>query len=516
VGLALLVAIPVLMLVAAYGWAGVYGQDAHAYHAYATGELREALLAGRAPAPFPWPPGFPLLVAAASLVTGPVTAAGQAISLLAAMAIPVLTWALARELARLAGWRPWVAPLAGAVAAVSPHLWQSGAVVMSDTTGLAAMTAGAWATTRWAAGARLRWAVLGSAAIAFAIDTRQVYLAAALPVALATLVVGWRHGAAGGWRGRARTLGLPLLAGLLVLAPVIGPMGWAALQNEPAPFAVALGSHTWSLANVLRDVTTGPDGVQRWPLPMGLNAIGQPFQPYHLGPLFGVLAIVGGARVLRRVRDAMALAVLAGWPALVLLVLAGDVIQNTRFALTVLPPLAVLAAAGAEGIAGRLVGRSGVMGRRGIHVLGLVVVLALGVQLVGAARFTDAFIARFTADARAIAAVVARIPRDERVLAFGATLALRFAGREAIALDELSPAEATTLIADGRRTWVVMPAGGFDAQWDSTPVGTTFAALRDRPGLMSQGRHGSWELWAVVGNGAGARAGPAPAPGSSP
>jgi hypothetical protein len=288
------------------------------------------------------------------------------------------------------------------------------------------------------------------------------------------------------------------------------------VQNEPAPFAVALGSHTWSLANVLRDVTTGPDGVQRWPLPMGLNAISQPFQPYHLGPLLGVLALVGGARFLRRVRDAMALAVLVGWPFLVLLVLAGDVIQNTRFALAVLPPVAILAAVGAEGIAGRLAGRSGVMGRWGVRVLGLVVVLALGVQLVGAARFTDAFIARFTADGRAIAAVDARIPGEDRVLAFGATLALRFAGRETIALDGLSPEAATTLVGDGRRTWIVMPAGGFETQWGSTPVGATLAALRDGPGLASQGRHGPWELWAVVGNGAGTRASPAPAPGSSP
>jgi len=65
-----LAVVPVALLIATHAWSGLYGQDAYFYQAYATGELRAALLDLRAPAPFTWPPGYPMLVALTSLVTG--------------------------------------------------------------------------------------------------------------------------------------------------------------------------------------------------------------------------------------------------------------------------------------------------------------------------------------------------------------------------------------------------------------------------------------------------------------
>ena len=68
--MALLVPVGLLVIVSQFD--GLYGQDPYAYYAYATGPLRVSLLSGRLwpPPPFFWPPGYPLLMSALSLVIG--------------------------------------------------------------------------------------------------------------------------------------------------------------------------------------------------------------------------------------------------------------------------------------------------------------------------------------------------------------------------------------------------------------------------------------------------------------
>lgn len=498
-GLALLLLVPVALLIARSGWDGVYGQDAFWYHAFATGELRSALTEGRAPAPFTWPPGFPLLAALASLATGPTTVSGQVVSLAMGVAVPVLTWTLARELRPWTGSPPWVAVLAGVLMAGAPHLWQSSAVVMSDTTGLAAMTLGAWALVRWANGGHLRWAVLAAAAIAFAVDTRQVYVLAGVPLTVAGGVVAWRRtrAGAGAGPGLAVTLGLPLLAGAAVLAPVVGPMAWAAAHGDPIPFSIQLASHPWDPANLVRTEIASRDGLGRFTLPMGVFYLTEPGRAYHLGPLFALLAIAGLVPLIRRPR-VIPIAVLVAWPVLVIGFLGGDVTQNTRYILAALPPIAILAAGGVGAVTGVLRGRVGERaGRAVVMVAGLVVALALTANLVAAWRLTDGFIRRFQADRAAIAALDARVGPDDRLIAFGATLALRFAGRDALELHDLGPESALALVSDGRRTWLLVPEGALTAQWAATHVARAFDALRDGPGVRLMDRAGPWELWSV-------------------
>lgn len=498
--LAALLAVPVTILVVAAGWSGLYGQDAYWYHAFATGELRAAIGEVRAPAPFTWPPGFPMLAALASLFTGPGTASGQAVSLVAGAAVPVLTWLLARELRPWTGWhRPWVAVLAGGLVAVTPHLWQSAAVVMSDTAGLAAMTLGAWGIVCWANGRGLRWAVLAAVAVAFAIDTRQGYAIAGLPLAVLGVVLAVQRGHEAGGRAPWVTLGMPLLAGLAVLAPVVGPMAWAWWRGEPVPFSIQLVSHTWDPANLLRTEIASRDGLGRWTLPMGLFYAMEPARPYHLGPLFGLFAVVGGVRVLGRARLVPA-AVLVAWPLLMLGFLGGDVTQNTRYALAVLPPIAILAAGGLDLVVGRLrsVGRgTGRQRRLLLGCLAAVIVGALAVQVAGAWRLTDGFIARFVADDAAIARLAAQVPPDDRLVAFQATLALRHDGRQALELYELTAEDALVLAADGRRTWLLLPASGLDGQWAEASPGRVVEALRAGPGLRLVATAGQWHLWQV-------------------
>src|SRR5690606_7131771 len=146
--------------------------------------MRESLLSLRRPPPFFWPPGYPFLVALASLLLGPVPQAGQLVSLLAGSAVPVLTVLLAREVAPAeAGDGATLVPAAaGVLVALNGQLWQSSAVVMADTTGLALATAGAWAVARYGRRRGARWLLLAAALLCAATLTRWIYGVVAIPV----------------------------------------------------------------------------------------------------------------------------------------------------------------------------------------------------------------------------------------------------------------------------------------------------------------------------------------------
>src|SRR5260370_30251322 len=84
----LLVAVPALVALALTRFDGLYGQDSFAYFHYATGPLHQTLLHLQPPPPFFWPPGYPLLVAAMSVVVGIIPVAGQIVSIAAGVAVP--------------------------------------------------------------------------------------------------------------------------------------------------------------------------------------------------------------------------------------------------------------------------------------------------------------------------------------------------------------------------------------------------------------------------------------------
>lgn len=496
--LVLVVAVPVAMVVLLHGWSGLYGQDAYAYQGYAIGELRAAILEMRAPAPFTWPPGFPLAVAVTSLVTGPGTLAGQLVSLVTGAAVPVFVFLLARELVVPLGWPRRTTPLlAGTIAAVTPHLWQSAAVVMSDTTGLAPMTLGAWALARWANGGRTRWSVLAAASCAFAADTRWAYGIATLPLAIAGVVIARRRAAGCGWRGVAHEAGPATAAGLAVLAPMVGPMLWSASRSEPVPFAIELGSHAWSVDHLLGSTGTTADGAMHYAWPMLPWMAAQPFQPYHLGPVLGLAALAGTVLVLRR-PSVVVVAMLVGWPLAVLGFLSGDVIQNTRFALAVLPPLAILAAGGVCSAIAWLERRRGERGAPWlVHGAWVMVAIVLVTQAAASWRFTDTFVDRLQADQVAVEGLVVQVPPGDRLVGFQATLQLRQEGRDVIELADLDTAAASVLLADGGPTWVLAPADAFGPQWAGAREGAVLAVLSASASWHEVARDGTWRLWRV-------------------
>ncbi len=99
----LLVLVATLTLVTVHGFDGLYGQDAFGYVNYALGPLREALLHGEGIPFFQQPPGFPIVIAAISLVVGPDGRIGLGVSLVAGALVPVMTALLASETHRPAG-----------------------------------------------------------------------------------------------------------------------------------------------------------------------------------------------------------------------------------------------------------------------------------------------------------------------------------------------------------------------------------------------------------------------------
>jgi hypothetical protein len=499
--LGLLILGAVTPLVASHGFSGLYGQDSFFYHAYSTGPLREAVLAGRLPPEFTWPPGYPILVTLTSLAVGTGSLPGQVVSVAMGALVPVATGLLAAELGlsspgtRL---RAAVPLLAGILVAVTPHLWQSSAVVMSDTTGLAAATFGAWALMRYSRSGEARWAAAAAAVIGFAIMVRWVYALAALPFAAAGIVAAWRAGSMPGRRFvTAAHAGVAALAGLLVMTPLLGPMMTALAAGRAVPFSIQITAHGWDPANVLGTNLVGADGRQVFELPMGLFYLLEPARPYYLGPLFGLAAVVGLVAV-ARAPSVERVAVLMAWPALVLGFLAGDIYQNTRFALAMLPPLAILAAVGAVTVAARAWRVAPPHGPRIAAGVGIAGAMAIAAMLVGAIGFTDSFIARQQAEQAAIQKLVAQVPADARLVTFGATLSVRQGGRpDALELYDQEPAALVALTGDATPTYLLVPVDGLDGQWVDDPPGLAFAALRDGPGVTLLDEGGAYRLYVV-------------------
>ena len=483
---AMVVLLGALLVTRTHAFDGLYGQDAFAYVDYALGPLREALLAGRSLPDFPLPPGYPLLVAVASLATGPFDGLGQAVSLIAGAMAAGLVVLLTLEI--WPGSDRRVALVAGLIAAVSGQLWVSSSVGMSDTAALAAATLGALASCRYRRTGQARWLLLGAAALALAVEIRLVYgVVAAVFAALALgrlrsdVVVAPR-----------RTLALAAGAAvvvLIVLAPSLGPVVGALAAGDEPPFLIELGVARLDLLTPFRTTFDTADGRLEYRFPMAAWYAVQPVQPYWLGAL--ALFIPLGIRDVLRSRPPRAAeaSVLLAWPALTALVLVLYPYQNTRFVLAMLPPLAILAACGIAWAWVRLASRPRLQ-RTG----GAVVIALLVTNGALAWRHADAFAARQAADLAAIRSLAAQVPGTARVVSLGATPALRHDGFEVVELYYLDADEVDGLV-DGGPTYVLVDATALATQWAGTRPGIAFERLRSTGDLAEVDHAGAWTLF---------------------
>ena len=485
--LAAIVAAPVLLIARWHGFDGLYGQDAFAYVAYGLGPLRSAIFAGQALPGFPLPPGYPLLIAGVSLVAGPVDAVGQAVSLLAGASIPALIALLAREV--LPDRDPRPALLAGFVAAVAGQLWQSSLVAMSDTPALAAATLGALAAVRFHGTGAAGWLVIAGAALAFAVETRLIYGVAAIVFGL-LVAVRWLDDARLEPR-RALTGGAAaLVVVLLVLAPAGIAIGRTIGAGRPIPFAAELGVATFDPLTPFRSSFQTADGHLAYAWPMALWTLLQPAHWYWLGAL-GLAVPIGLLVLLRRAgRTATEMATLVAWPGLTVLVLVFYPYQNPRFALAILPPIAILAAVGLRAAWQAI--RDRLPSLRALALAGAA--FAIGANAGLAWRYTDGFVVRQAADLAAIRTLEARVPPDARLASLGATAVLRHDGRDVIELYDLGP-EAAAELARARPLYLLVDADAFRTQWAGTRTGRAFEVLSSAPGFVGIDRAGTWTLF---------------------
>jgi len=478
---------------------GLYGQDSFAYFHYATGPLRQSLERWQLPPPFFWPPGYPVLVAAMSGIVGVAPIAGQIVSVAAGAAVPAFTILLARELGtdERAGSpvarQRWlsVSLLAGLIVAVTGQLLQSSLVVMADTLGLAAATAGAWALARYRRTGAARWLLFCALALAWAILTRWIYGLVAVPIAIWGLTLLWQrprrsallHGA-----GAA-------VVGIVVLAPTAVPALLGLIRGGNAPFAGDLQVYSWSPLNALHATFTTGDGQLAYSLPNGPYYALAPANWWYFSPLVAALIAPGIWAVVRQKRRP-ALGILVAWAAIVLAFHAGAPWQNPRFALAYLPPLAILAAVGYDQL------------RRASHArvrraAGAWLLAGLALAAAGSAVVTQEFIERKQNDVAIVHWADGLAPVHGQLLAFGLTATFQEYGRlQTLDLSEVSSEQIGALLGDGRPTLVLVDVNALDRQWTGRAPWERYHALLAAPGMTPLGTRGGYTLFAVEHEGA--------------
>jgi hypothetical protein len=475
-GLALVVALPSALIAWSRGFDGLYGQDAYAYWDYSISSVRHSLEARAPLEPFFWPPGYPLLVALVSFVTGPL--AGQLVSLAAGAAVPALTALLVRE---LRPHQPGLALIAGLLAAIAGQLWQSSVVVMADTTGLAFATFSALALARYVRTQHLAWLIAASAAIAYATLARWIYGLVAIPLALYALSALPRQPA----RAIAHAV-FGVAVGAAITIPFLGAPTIAALlhPDQPASFAGNLQVYSWSPLNAFKSDFETADGHLVYAIPNGLYYAIAPGNWALFGPLLAPWILFGVCRAARTWTRPDTL-LIVGWAAIVLAFHAGAPWQNFRFALAFLPPLAILAA-------------TGLIGALNTKARPLAIVCAVSALLVMAngVRLLEGFVDRKD-DELALMSLV----RDETVplaqlFTFGPTLAFRhYTGYQVLDLYEDSPADLQTHLSRPVPSFALLDEASIASQWAAAAPGRNLTALRESRTLVPIGTYGPYTLY---------------------
>jgi 4-amino-4-deoxy-L-arabinose transferase-like glycosyltransferase len=482
--LALVVALPAGGLAAWRGFDGLYGQDAYAYFDYATTSVRHSMLNLAPLQAFFWPPGYPLLVAATSLITGPTPLAGQLVSLATGALVPLLTALLAYEL-----WpeQPRVAVLAGLSAALSGQLWQSSIVVMADTTGLALATASAFCLVKYAKSGSLAWLVLASAALACAMLARWIYGLVALPFGVYAALSLAR---AKPKRALVHAC-VALVTGAALLLPILAPglLGLLTDPQRPAAFAGNLQVYSWSPLNAFRRDFMTADGHLAYNVPNGVYYAIAPANLAFFGPLIALWLLVG-AWAAWRTWPRATLTLLIGWAAIVYAFHAGAPWQNFRFTLAYLPPLAIMAATGVVWAVDHLRDRRLTAAVSACVALGLVASAGAGLRLV------DGFVDRKDADLSLARWVQAQVPSTGELLTFGITLTVRhYTNVPTLDLFDITPTDVASLVATARPTYVLVDPASIEGQWLGQAPATNFLELRNWPGLEPLGAQGSYTLY---------------------
>ncbi|MEP7291550.1 MAG: phospholipid carrier-dependent glycosyltransferase [Chloroflexota bacterium] len=466
-----------LRLAFAANFDGLYGQDPYAYYHFA-GDLRSALGNHSALEPFFWPLGYPALLALSFTIFGTTPLTAQAVNILLGALLPPLVYVLARQI----GAKRLGALAAGLIVAGCGQAIQSSIVVMADIPALFWATLTAVTLLYYCRADQRRWLVIAALTLALACITRWLYLAL-IPVWLAALLLTWR-----GIRWRDS------LAAGAAAALVLLPQAAVSVQS-PYPVLNHAWVEGWQPGNALSHQFDNADGHFDY---AQINALfyAQPFyDAYYLAPLFAPFVLVG-IWSMRRQRPKLAL--LLGWALLPYLFLAGIPYQNIRFALILVPPVALLVGVGLETLFSHpnLVLRSVSLRRSAFAALliaGLIFTIRADQPII------ESFVAHQLSDKNAVQWAILHIPADARLYAFGLTLPLQtYAPFEVHELYNETPDTIAGLQADGKAGYLFVNVWVIAHQWAGRPLEATYDWLRDEVGLEYLDRTGNYILFRIA------------------
>lgn len=482
------------------GFDGLYGQDPFAYFDYAMGPVRSSLLGLEPLAPFFWPPGYPLLVALVSLVLGPQPLAGQLVSLASGALVPVSTALLAREVWPQTaepsspvpgGTVPLPVPLlAGVLVACTGQLWQSSVVVMADTLGLAGATVGVWALARYGRRAGLRWLLLAAALLAAATMTRWIYGIVGIPCAAYALHVAFRHLRTGTALAHA---GAAAVVTGGILGPVLVPALLDVLRQGSGflPFAGNFQVYRWNPLAAFEHEFVTADGRLAYALPTGIYYALAPARWAFFTPILAPLILPGIWMAVRR-RAAAPTLLLLGWVGAVWAFHAGAAYQNFRFTLAFLPPLAILAAIGAQGVL------AGLLRRRAFPVAVGVVALGLGLMVAAGIHTTRSLIGFKNRSLEVVSWTEARTSADARLVTFDMTSTFRhYSSLPTLELYDQDPAGLAVLLEAEEPLYLLVDRVRMEGQWAEDAPGRNTRWLEAGPGLTPLGETHGFTLYRI-------------------
>jgi len=471
-----------IVLVASTGFNGLIGQDAYAYFSYVLDSLVVDGALVFPPPPFPFPPGYPYLVAIGVLILGPAPWVGQLLSLSAGLLAAVLTAGLAQ---RVWPGRPWLAVTAGSLVALNGHLGRASVLVMSDACGLAAATASVLLVMEYRRSGRAPWLMIAAAAAAAAILCRWAMGLVALPVTLYTLAALVRLP-----RGRALVHALAAaMVTLLVLSPILVEFG-----SETPGFMVDFEAARWNPAHALQRTTVSTEGTQTFAAPPAVYYAVAPAHPSVLGPIMALFLLPGLWAALGSIRSRSGpwreVALVVGWAVVVLVFLGGIALRNPRFTLTYLPPLAVLAALG--------VWKIGELAPARLRLVTAVAALGVGWTAIGGWTYTVDLVRQKALHLQIVGWVEDLIEDDSCLITFWYTATFRFeSGLETIELFDLDPRTIQKTMEGRRPTYLLVNKNNIENQWRGRSPAASYEALQRDPGLELIATHNGLSLLIV-------------------
>jgi hypothetical protein len=277
-----------------------------------------------------------------------------------------------------------------------------------------------------------------------------------------------------------------------VLVPVAGPLAAHAMGRalDNAPFVGDLQVIGWHPLNLFRRTFDDIDGHLSFRLANALYYALAPARSFFFTPLLAPFILPGLVAILR-MRAVTPILLLVGWPAMVWSFVAGMPGQNARFALTYLPPFAILLAIGFVAIFRTASNRL----RMALAVL---LFIGLGLMVRGGTQLTQTFIDRKAAHLAIVRWTEQQAPSDARLVTFALTHTFRHYSRlRTVDLFDLNREALLDLAGDARPTYLLLDVNRVEVQWQGRSPSNNYRWLRDGPGLRETGRIGEFTLYRI-------------------